>query len=237
MKKLLVIAALAASTFAASAQNADLRRKIEVSGIAEQEVTPDIIKVSISLKEYFNKEKKKVSIAQLEAQLQKAVADAGIDKEDLTINDLSAYNWEEKKKNHNFLASKQYSIKFKELTKYNQILGKLDPKGVESTEINDYDYSKMTTVKKELKIKALLAARDKAEYLLNSVSEKLGSVLSISEVDNSYGGLTLSILVLPCLIIGTAAVLITTSPALSNCSSLRMLFTSAIVWSVLSVLS
>jgi uncharacterized protein YggE len=188
MKKLLVIAALAASTFAASAQNADLRRKIEVSGIAEQEVTPDIIKVSISLKEYFNKEKKKVSIAQLEAQLQKAVADAGIDKEDLTINDLSAYNWEEKKKNHNFLASKQYSIKFKELTKYNQILGKLDPKGVESTEINDYDYSKMTTVKKELKIKALLAARDKAEYLLNSVSEKLGSVLSISEVDNSYGG-------------------------------------------------
>nr|WP_294947175.1 SIMPL domain-containing protein [uncultured Mucilaginibacter sp.] len=184
MKKLLVIAALAASTLGASAQNADLRRKIEVSGIAEQEVTPDIIKVSISLKEYFNKDKKKISIAQLEAQLQKAVDDAGIKKEDLTINDLSAYNWEEKKKNHNFLASKQYGIKFKELTKYNQILGKLDPKGVESTEINDYDYSKMTTVKKELKIMALLAARDKAEYLLNSVGEKLGSVLSISEIDN-----------------------------------------------------
>ncbi|MDB5285513.1 MAG: hypothetical protein JWR05_462, partial [Mucilaginibacter sp.] len=45
MKKIFVIAALLASTFGAFAQTSDLRRKIEVTGIAEQEVTPDIINV------------------------------------------------------------------------------------------------------------------------------------------------------------------------------------------------
>jgi uncharacterized protein YggE len=183
MKKIFIAAAFAVLAFTASAQTVDTRRKIEVSGVAEQEVIPDIIKVTISLKEYF-KDKKKVTISQLEAQLQKALADAGVNKEDLSIDDLSASNWEERKKHLNFLASKQYIIKFKELTKYNQILGKLDAKGVESTEITDYDYSKITAVKKELKIKALLAARDKAEYLLNSVGEKLGGVLTISENDD-----------------------------------------------------
>ncbi|MBD1365723.1 SIMPL domain-containing protein [Mucilaginibacter sp. ZT4R22] len=183
MKKILIVAALVTFALNVFAQTTDLRRKIEVSGIAEQEVIPDIIKVTISLKEYFTKDKKKVTISQLETQLQKALADAGVSKEDLSIDDLSASNWEERKKHLNFLASKQYIVKFKELTKYNQILGKLDAKGVESTQITDYDYSKITAVKKELKIKALLAARDKAEYLLNSVGEKLGGVLNISEVD------------------------------------------------------
>jgi len=43
----------------------------------------------------------------------------------------------------------------------------------------------MTTLKRELKIQALLAARDKATYLLNSIDEKLGNVISITEADNS----------------------------------------------------
>jgi uncharacterized protein YggE len=73
MKKLFLIAALVATTFGAFAQNADLRRKIEVTGIAEQEVTPDIINVSISLKEYLDGKKKAVTISQLEKQLEKAL--------------------------------------------------------------------------------------------------------------------------------------------------------------------
>jgi len=185
MKKLLVAVALVASTLSTVAQNVDLRRKIEVTGAAEQEVTPDIINVTISLKEYINA-KKKATISQLEAQLQQAAADAGVAKEDITINDLSAYNWNEKKKNPDFLAAKQYGIRFKSLDKYNQILAKLDQKGIESTDITSYDYSQKTTLKKELKIKALLAARDKAEYLLASVGEKLGGVITITESDNNH---------------------------------------------------
>ncbi len=185
MKKLFLIAALVATTFGAFAQNADLRRKIEVTGIAEQEVTPDIINVSISLKEYMNG-KTKVTISTLEKQLEKAVAEAGIAKEDFTINSLSSWNYQtEKKKNPDFLASKQYGIKFRDLNKFDQILSKVDAKGIQSTNIDSYDYSKINDIKNALKLKALIAARDKAAFLVNGLGDKLGSALNITESDNS----------------------------------------------------
>jgi uncharacterized protein YggE len=185
MKKLFLLAALVATTFGAFAQNTDLRRKIEVTGIAEQEVTPDIINVSISLKEYLNG-KKKVTISQLENQLEKAIAEAGIAKEDFTVNNLSSWNYEtEKKKNPDFLASKQYGVKFRDLNKFNQIMSKIDPKGIQSTNIDSYDYSKINEIKNKLKLQALLAARDKASFLVNGLGDKLGSALNITESDNS----------------------------------------------------
>jgi len=71
MKKLVTLIALVTITCGSFAQNVDLRRKIEVSGTADQMVTPDIIYVSISLQEYMNG-KTKVSIDQLEGQLEGA---------------------------------------------------------------------------------------------------------------------------------------------------------------------
>ena len=121
MKKLFILVALMVFTYSAFAQNVDLRRRIEVTGIAEKEVTPDIINVSISLQEYLDG-KKKISIDQLENQLEKAVNDAGIAKEDFTISNVSAWNnTYQKKKNPDFLAAKQYNIRFHDLDKYNRI--------------------------------------------------------------------------------------------------------------------
>jgi uncharacterized protein YggE len=185
MKKLFTLAALCLCTYGVFAQNADLRRRIEVTGIAEKEVTPDIINVSISLQEYLDG-RKKITIDQLENQLEGAVKDAGIPKEDFTISNVSAWNntWQ-KKKNPDFLASKQYSIKFHDLNKFNQILSKIDPKGIQSTNIDSYDYSKIADLKRDLKVKALLDAKEKASYLLNAINEKVGRPISITDVDNS----------------------------------------------------
>lgn len=185
MKKLFILATLVLITCSAFAQNVDLRRKIEVTGIAEKEVTPDIINVSISLQEYLDG-RKKITIDQLESQLESAVKQAGIPKEDFTISNVSGWNntWQ-KKKNPDFLASKQYSIKFHDLDKFNQILSKVDPKGIQSTNIDSYDYSKMADLKRELKIQALLSAKEKATYMLNSINEKVGRPISITESDNS----------------------------------------------------
>ena len=183
MKKISALVLLVSITLTSLAQNVDLRRKIEVNGSAEKEVTPDIINVSISLKEYIDG-KNKVTISQLESQLEKAVNDAGIPKADFTINNLSSYNYTiQKKKNPDFLVSKQYLIRFHDLNRFDQIMSKIDPKGIESTSINSYDYSKMPELKKELQIKALLAAKEKATYLLSSLGETLGSVIEITETE------------------------------------------------------
>ncbi|PJJ80100.1 SIMPL domain-containing protein [Mucilaginibacter auburnensis] len=186
MKKLsILVIALVVSVLSGFAQSVDLRRKIEVSGTVEKEVTPDIINVSISLKEYFDG-KTKITISQLEQQLEKAIQAAGIAKDDFTINNLSSYNYiDPKKKTPEFLASKQYSIRFRDLNKFNQVLSKVDPKGIQYTNVASYDYSKITELKRELQIQALLAARDKANALVSSLNEKLGGVISISELDMS----------------------------------------------------
>jgi len=182
MKKLITLALVAfLGLSSAMAQQVDLRRKINVSGTAETEVTPDIIYIGISLKEYLNG-KKKVDITELEKQLFAAVQKVGIAKENLTISNLSSWNYEtEKKKNPDFLASKQYRLKVNDLNKFNAILEAIDAKGIANTNIESYDYSKTESLKKDLKIKALLAAKEKATYMVEALGDKLGSVIEIQD--------------------------------------------------------
>nr|WP_294894574.1 SIMPL domain-containing protein [uncultured Pedobacter sp.] len=185
MKKLILFALIAFTTSNLLAQNVDLRKKIEVNGTAEQEVTPDEIYIGISLKEYIDG-KKKVSIEELEAQLQKAVTKAGIAQQDFMINNISAYtDYWSKKKDPTFLASKQYSIKVSDLNKLNMVIGAIDAKGVAYTNIERYAYSKEDELKKELKIKALKDAKTKATYLVEAIGDKLYQVLEISESENN----------------------------------------------------
>lgn len=189
MKKILAAALFSFITITAFAQNVDTRHKIEVTGSAEAEVTPDIIYISISLKEYFkdNNNKKRVEIEELERQLQSAALKAGIPKENFTINNISSYtDYWTKKKDPGFLASKQYRIKVSDLNKLNDIISAVDPRGIAYSNIDGYDYSKMESLKKELKVKALLAAKEKAGYLTAALGQKVGQALEIQEINNEY---------------------------------------------------
>lgn len=193
--KRIILAIAVLFTLNASAQNVDLRRKIEVTGTAETEITPDIIYFGISLKEYMDG-KTRINIDALEAQLVKAVADAGIPKEDFTINNIAGYTTYQKKKDPNFLASKQYRIKLGNLNKVNQILATLDPKAVVSTGIEGTDYSKMDQLKKEMKLKALIAAKEKATFLLSGIGEKIGGAMEVTEIEdnNNIGVMTRNVM-------------------------------------------
>jgi uncharacterized protein len=185
MKRSIITAAFIISTLNVFAQAVDLRRKIEVTGTAEQEVTPDIINVSISLQEYLNG-KNKVTIDVLENQLEEAVKTAGIPHEDFTINNLDAWSdYYQKKKSPDFLASKQYLIRLHDLDKFNQVLANIDPKGIQSTSVASYSYSKIADLKNELQLRALQSAQKKAAYLLDGIGDKLGDVINISFTDNS----------------------------------------------------
>ncbi|SKB64596.1 hypothetical protein SAMN05661099_2035 [Daejeonella lutea] len=189
MKTIIAAALVSIFSLTAYSQNIDTRKKIEVQGTAEAEVTPDILYIGMSLKEYFkdSANKKKVEIEELERQLQTAVLAAGIPQENFTINNISSYTtWWEKKKSPEFLARKQYRIKVTDLSKFNQIMSAVDPKGIEYSNIESYDYSKIETLKRDLKIKALQAAKDKATYLLTSIGSSVGSPLDIQEINNEY---------------------------------------------------
>lgn len=178
-------------TFFSAAQaqnNADqIVKKIEVYGSAEKEITPDEIYFSITLKEYLDDSKQKVSIDKLERELYNAVRKIGIAEEDFQIENVFGYNydwqWRDKKKEReDFLTQKQYRIKFTELDKINRLFAYLDPKGIQRANISEYSHSRIEAYRRELKIEALRDAREKASYMLEGIGEARGEVLEVQEV-------------------------------------------------------
>lgn len=190
MKKGMLLMAglfLAMTTFAQQVDNKPPVKKIEVNGSAEIEITPDEIYLNIALREYYKNKTNKIDISTLEKQLQKAITDAGIPKENFTIENVYGYNydtwWRKKKNDQDFLARKQYRLKLNKLDKINLILAGVDEEGIESVNIGSFTHSKMEDYRKEVKMKALQAAKAKAEYMLTAIDEKIGGVLEVTEIN------------------------------------------------------
>ncbi|SEK61810.1 hypothetical protein SAMN04488505_101553 [Chitinophaga rupis] len=192
MKKVMLVLAgllLTVSTWAQQTDNKPPVKKIEVNGSAEMEITPDEIYLSITLKEYYQSKNKtnKVDISTLEKQLQQAVANAGIPKENLTIENVSGFNpdwWRGKKKNDpDFLAEKRYRLKLNRLDKTNIILAGVDDEGISNVNISSYTHSKMEEYRKEVKMKAIQAAKAKATYLLGAIDESIAGILEVQDIN------------------------------------------------------
>lgn len=193
-KTIFVSAILLAAVFTSSIAQTSLIlptpvKKIEVTGSAEMEVIPDELYFNISLREYYNDEKNqkdKVVITALEKQLMKAIAEAGLSKESLSISGLGGYqNYvDKKKKPATFLENKQYELKVDRADKLDGILSKIDSRGIQYANMARVDHSKKAEFKKQVKINALKAAKEKATYLVESVDQKLGAALEITELED-----------------------------------------------------
>ncbi len=177
---------LSLTSFAQSEEKT-MVKKIEVTGSAEEEIVPDEIYFAITLKEYLGDNKKKVVIDKLERDLYNAARKVGIAEENLRIEDIQSYNydWYRRKRpqREEFLASKKYTIKLKRLDEINSLFSYLDAKGIQSTNIDRYDHSRRDEYERDLKIKALQNAKEKAEYLLEGIDERIGGVLQVTEVN------------------------------------------------------
>ena len=188
MKKILTLLVLLTAVVSTQAQNSLMEnsRRVSTRGYAEKEVTPDIIYLSISLKEYYQdgNSKKKVSIETLEKQLFDAAMKNGVKKDDFTIQNIYSYNAETKKKNNELLQSRQYRIKVTNLNNLNTMMDEVDPKGLQSTSISGYDHSQKRQIEKELKTSAVKDARTNAEILANADGGSVGKALMINDNSN-----------------------------------------------------
>jgi hypothetical protein len=163
-------------------------RTISVSGIAEKEILPDIIYFSISLKEYQLKTGSKFMMSELENQLINSIEKAGIDKENLTVENVYGYNfsWNKKTENKDFMARKQFQLKLPDAKKLNVILSKLDPKAIEYVRVSQYTHSRLQELNQELQVEAVKNAKSKAEALLKPLDEKVGKVMEVSENQQNF---------------------------------------------------
>lgn len=188
MKKIafILLSLLAVNSFAQNALQTPPRKTIAVTGTAEMEIVPDEIYVSITLQEYKDGSNK-VIMETLEKSLREVLNTMKVDMKNLSVEGSYGYrNYVPKKhKQKDFFLSKTYQLKLTDLTKYNELIDRLDDEGISQVFISKTSHSKIEEYKKQMKINAIKAAKEKAGYLLVAINEQLGEALEVNEQANN----------------------------------------------------
>lgn len=182
MKNLLIAFALITTTIMNAQQQIQQKPFIEVSSEVKQQVTPDEIYLLISLRE--SDSKGRISIDKQENDLKKALSSLGIDiKEDLKVSNANSYYYYKIFKKDTYI-SKNFQLKVKDAKQVANVFEKLNDLKVSSVSISMLEYSKKEELLKELRMKAMKEAKDRATYMLSSIGETVGKPLEIH--DNSF---------------------------------------------------
>jgi len=199
MKNVILLLAIILTSGIATSQNTNNEtiRFIEVTGSSELEIDPDEIRFEIGIEEYWKEEfekrtefkdyKTKVPIAEIESQLLADLTKIGIVKESITVKEVGNY-WRHRGKE--FMISKQLEIKLFDFKKVEEITNTINTRGINYMVIKELKNKNMTEDRKKVKIEALKAAKVKAAYLLESLGNHVGDVISITELAerNDFGG-------------------------------------------------
>ncbi len=160
-------------------------KTIAVSGSAEMEIVPDEIYVQVDLREYEKRGTGKINLETIKAIFLQACKQAGIPDSVISIatyegNNLS-YWLLKKKKTPDMMAGISYQLKFSNTQKMDQLIALLDDEATQSFSITKTSHSKITEYRKQLKIQAIKAAKEKAIYLAEAIGEKAGEAVTIQE--------------------------------------------------------
>lgn len=153
---------------------------IEVTGIAEQEIVPDQIYISIIIREkYENKEK--VTIESQEEKLKVLLKEINIPTSDLYLSDANADFVKVKFRTKDVLTKKDYILKVSSATSVGQVFLQLEKLEINDASISKVSHSKIDSLRRENRITAIKAAKRKADYLLNAIGEVTGKPLVVRE--------------------------------------------------------
>jgi len=164
-------------------------KTITVTGSAEMEIVPDEIYVMVDLKEYEKKGQGKVSIDKIRQDFLTAVRSLGLPDSAVSVAAYDGYNgnpWLRKKnKKDELYASITYQVKLRSAAQIDQLVDKLDDNATNNFYIARTSHSKLEEFKKNLKIQAVRAAKEKANYLAEAINEQVGVAVTINE-PNEY---------------------------------------------------
>lgn len=170
-------------SFAQTGQNE--KPYIQVTGMAEKEVVPDEIYISITLTERYEG-RNKITIDEQERQLKERIKALGIDLSDLSLSNADAsyirVNWF----NKDVMAKKSYMLKVANAEMVGRVFHELGDLNIKDATVSKVDYSKKEEIKKQLRIEAVKKAKDQAEYMLAAAGQTAGKPLYIAENANYY---------------------------------------------------
>lgn len=153
---------------------------IEVVGTADMEIIPDEIYIGIILKEkYVNKVK--ITIEAQEEKLKTTLASINVDLTNLYLSDANAgfvrIPWRKK----DVLTKKDYTLKVSDAETVGKVFQELEKLEIIDAFIQKVDHSEIDSLRKEVKILAIKAGKDKADYLLRAIGEETGKALIVTE--------------------------------------------------------
>lgn len=196
MKKLIIITGiLLVANFLTARQlqpiftNNPFPKTITVSGSAEMEVIPDEIYVNVELKEYQKKGEEKKDMETIRSKFLESCKAVGIPDSAVSILSYTGdnpYFARKRKKDPDMFTGITYQVKFKSSELMDKLVEKLDDDATQSFLIASTHHSKMTEFRRQLKIAAVKAAKDKGIYLTEAVGERLGEAIMIKEPNEFF---------------------------------------------------
>ncbi len=182
MKKLILIPFLLLPLFLSAQETFKGEHFIEVTGTADQEIEPNEIFVMVRLKE-FEENRQKTSLEKIEKDFYNAIKEAGIDRKRVELADAGSDLEKFRRKDKEAFREKTFQIKLTsgaELEKFIEKLSSVKVDLVDVTRLHHSDYEK---IKLDLKVKALQAAKAKAETLLKSIGAEIGKPIMVRDFD------------------------------------------------------
>jgi uncharacterized protein YggE len=192
MNKFLLTCSLLIIGFASFSQNDKnpYPKTITVTGSAEMEIIPDEIYVQVHLKEYDKKGDGKISLDKIKQNFLTSVKSLGIPDSLVSIAAYDGTNgnpwWRKKNKKEELYASIAYQLKLKSSKQVDELVDRLDDNATQNFFIQKTASSKLPELRKKLKMEAVRAAKDKANYLAEAIEEKIGEAVTINEPMEYY---------------------------------------------------
>ncbi len=168
-----------------SGQYLDERKHINVTGSADMSISPDQLTLSITLAVPY-KEQQKIEINEVEYKFHEALEKNGISKDQIAISTTNYpwYNWWYHRNNQ--LLEKTYNLTLRSDTDFMKLMQSLDIEGIKDIRITSRTHKDIHKHRVEVKKDAMKSAKEKANYMLESIGEKIGSVISVVEVNNNW---------------------------------------------------
>lgn len=120
-------------------------------------------------------------MAEIEQGLREALANSGIPQNAIRTQEIGDY-W--RQQGQDFLVSKKFDITLTDFNQINEIVKRIDTKGINTMRIGELENNDMPAYHQKGKIEALKAAQRKATYLVEALGKRLGEVIRIMEKDS-----------------------------------------------------
>lgn len=176
-KMMLVLAALVMVAATASAQQAEaFPSYIEVTGVAEKEVAPNEIYLSITINE--RDSKGKISVDEQQREMLATLKKLGVKPDSqLKMVDLTSSYF----KRGNALAKAQYELKLGSAVEVAKVWRALDGLGISQVTVTKVSHTDLEKFKAETRTEAMRAARDNARALAEAIDQKAGKCFWIAD--------------------------------------------------------